>query len=113
MKSKHLKSIATTTLRCRRVNSNFNKDRESRKGALNTSDSAAFAFLSAGRCYFKVTTRFAVPVRSLVTVMFCGFDGILKVPAYEPAPLFVKMPITSPVAVTETVNAVVALVLEA
>ena len=45
------------------------------------SAAAAFVVFQIGReCYFSLTARLAVPVKLLVTVMFCGPDARLKVP---------------------------------
>lgn len=52
--------------------------------------------------YFTNTVRVACPPPLLRTVIDCGFDAKLNWPLYFPPPLFVNVPISAPLDVTNT-----------
>src|SRR5262245_35488918 len=68
---------------------------------------------SATRRYFAVTGELAEPPRLLRTVTFCGSDGQANCPSYLPPPLFVSVPTSWPVPVTNTCSVAAPLVLVA
>ena len=61
--------------------------------------------------YFALTAEFAAPPRLLFTVMFAGFTGQENAPVYLPPPLFLSVPIVTPVDVTSTLSVALVLVL--
>src|SRR5712691_9377145 len=71
--------------------------------------------LSPGASHQSMTTtvRDAEPPRLLLTVMLCGFTDQLNWPEYLPPPLFVSVPIVTPVDETTAVSVAEELVLVA
>src|SRR5712691_13293891 len=67
----------------------------------------------AGHQSTRTTVHDAEPPRLLLTLMLCGFTDQLSWPEYLPPPLFVSVPIVTPVDETMTVSVAEELVLVA